>query len=124
MRLLLYQLVVCGLYKSQCHTHEVNDKVEAEYYNATFIGERYRDPTKMIYSHYFFDDNDCSPQSDWVYTVTNIFSPIHMGNDAYKVKYTNTTFSLTEYGLEKYHCEPAIKPNTFYPLQYSFEYFY
>ena len=104
--------------------HSIGERDVAEYSNATVIGERYRNPTEMIYSHYLFDDCDCSPQSDWVYTVTSRLLLRHLEGDKYKVKSTNTTFSFTEYGLEKYHCEPAIKPNTFYPLQYSFEYFY
>ena len=78
----------------------------------------------MIYSHYLFDDEDCDLHSDRLYTITSRLLLRDFKNDAVKVKSTNTTFSFTEYGLEKYNCEPAIKPNTFYPLQYSFEYFY
>ena len=39
----------------------------------------------MIYSHYLFDDCDCSPQSDWVYTVTSRLLLRHLEGDKYKV---------------------------------------
>ena len=104
--------------------HSIGERDVAEYSNATVIGERYRNPTEMIYSHYLFAHHDCDLHSYMEYTVTSRLLLRHLEGDKYKVKSTNTTFSFTEYGLEKYHCEPAIKPNTFYPLQYSFEYFY